>query len=195
MCFCFVLFAGCERSGRPVAPVQDTGFLPNTARDWIAIIGTVGTLATFAGLLLGWHSLKLARRQMAETTRAAEAASKAAIDALTESHQKYQRYAVVHAAGLLKQASGFVLENQWRLAALVLNYLAETITHISDPSSVWEEFALRLREIENSFNRVAAESLKAASVQTKWHRLYVDLSSTLAKQSSPFNTVGTEKKT
>lgn len=174
--------------------VADTGLLTNTARDWIAIAGALGTIATIAGLLLGWVAFRLTIMQVRQSADAAsraatvaEAAKDAAVQATTELRAQYDRYLVIHAGGLLKEAKIYAHNEEWVPAALRAVDLAELFEQISNDDDLWKAFARNLRVMESSFTRISKKEIGYAGIKSKWNKLHSEISANLAQHYSPFS--------
>jgi hypothetical protein len=163
------------------------GFLSNGWRDVVAIVGVVGFLLTALGVLLARRSLELAAQQLERTRTANEAATTAAIQALEQSREQYDRHLLNQAHTHLESAKIHVVALQWALAAMRLSLLAETLTHLSVADDRWGIYAERSRKMEDTFNRIAARDIQFTNgLKVKWRTLRDELSAAIAENSTPF---------
>ena len=93
---------------------------------------------------------------------------------------------------LLSEAKRLVQTNQWQLAAVRLDDMAENVMQFATVDTQWEEMAETLREFSVQFERVANEDLKPDPVRRKWHKEQPKLSHKLGQHHGPFLSVQQE---
>jgi hypothetical protein len=163
------------------ASVTETshGFLKPHQTDVLALVGGIGSILTAIGVLLAvW--------QMYRTTSANRAATEAAIAALNTSRRQYDRYVIHHASRIVAEARLFVQHDDFNIAAVRLQDLAELITQVSGADQEWDGLALRLRQMQHSFNRIGKGEIKFPSVRSKWVELEQAVGQKLGTQIGPF---------
>jgi len=151
-------------------------FLTGFWRDLFTVFSVVGFLLTAIGV---WLALK----QMRRTTTAAEAA----IVALNESKERYNRYVIAQSFRLLTETRVYVKNERWDTAAMRLGDVAELLIQVAETDPIWADFANRLHSIEKSFEKLERkESSISDSLRGKWHKLERELRTKIAENFGPF---------
>jgi hypothetical protein len=162
-----------------------TGFLDDRWRDGLAIVGAVGVLLTLVGVIVAiW--------QLYKTQSATAAATTAALDAINDSKKRYETYVLAQANRLLSEAKRLVQSEQWQLAVIRLDDMAENVMQFATADSQWADMAETLRQFSVQFERVANEDLKPDRVRRKWHKEQPKLSHKLGQHHGPFLSVQQE---
>ncbi len=173
-------YSAQDTSPDPTPKKLDLGFLSNTCRDWLALIGTIGLFATLASFIIAIFTLN-------RTTTATKAATAAALEALNRSRDRYNQHVVVQATGLIQDARRFVESGEWSRTVLRLGDLATLIEQSPRDDDEWSAFGGRLRKMGESFSRVCSDELSfSQSLKRGWQKLATDLSSKLSELSTPF---------
>ena len=156
-----------------------TGFLDDRWRDVLTVGGAIGVLLTLIGLCI-------AVRQLYKTQSATEAATEAALQSFNDSKDRYEKYVLSQANRLLSEAKRLVQLNQWQLAAVRLDDMADCVTQFAAADETWKGIADTLRNFSVQFERVANDELKPDGVRRKWHKAQPKLSHKLGQHHGPF---------
>ena len=157
-------------------------FLGNQTRDWIAIAGLAGFFLTLIALAVGIYQLR-------KTTSANRAATEAAVQALHESKERYERYIVAQVQKFFAETRQFVSKEAWELAALRADDVAELVTQFATADSEWDELAGNLRQFATQFRRIRASEIQPKTIQFKWRRFESVLSRKVSLHHGPFQPV------
>lgn len=150
------------------------GFLSDFGRDLLGVIGFAGVLLTGVGLWLTWIQLR----------RTASAAT-AAVEALKESRQRYNRYVVAQASRLLSESKVHTKQLRWSLASARLSDIADLLLQVGSDGSDWSHFAERLQEMERAFDKLE-DGKSISPMSGKWNSLLRDLRAKLGERFGPF---------
>lgn len=149
-------------------------------------MGAVGVVLTALGLWASVGSLRVAAAQLRRTTTANEAATNAAIQALTQSREQYNGHLLNEAHAHMETAKSFVTTKKWDLVVMRLGDLANVLTLLGIGDAKLGGFAGRVRNIEMQFHRVAATEIQFDTIQIKWQKLAGAISAEIAIKSAPF---------
>lgn len=164
------------------APSQ--GFLTDRRRDEFAVIGLLGTAATFIGFAVTLV-------QIQSTKSAAERAREAAEETLKVDRRRFGRFAIFTAHRFLKEAQIHYDVGSWKMVAYRLDDLAEQTAQVSrgidDPLASWAPFADELRSWANTFRRIETKEITLTpSTRRKWASFAQRVSSTIDSYNIPF---------
>lgn len=168
----------------------DAGFFTNTTRDWIAVAGLIGTVATLIGLAI-------AVRQIRQTKKLAQVSKDAITSTLNQTRSAFGQYAMSTGRRLLSEAKIFVDEKNWSRASLRLGDLAEQAAQLahSVPSSSqdWTDLASDFREWEVTYRKLNAGELEPGpSLTGKWHRFTREAAAQFDRHHGPFAVLESE---
>ena len=106
--------------------------------------------------------------------------------ATEESLESYNRYVISTIRSHLDTAKAFIIGEKWALAALRLSDMSVLVTQVSGQDVAWTDFAVRLRQMEQSFDRVENSEITWIPLRKKWLELMVDLSREIDRIDGPF---------
>jgi hypothetical protein len=178
-----------QRNESPGAMPQesDSGFLSNTHRDWLTIVGTIGVSITILGFAGGIISIWIAKKQLTKTATATQAATEAALDALNQGRERYLHYVLHQANGFIHDEQRYIESKQWTFAALRLEDIATLITQSPLDGEDWNSLSDRLRQMGATFSKIQhPDKPLSASINSKWQDLLFDLLRMLNPLSRPF---------
>jgi hypothetical protein len=138
-----------------------------------AVITTVGFIITIV--------------QIRKTRSSAEAARKAASEAVSESRKSFERYALSNAFRYLAETKLHVGNRHWSPASLRLNDLAEQTGQLAalDPGE-WKELTIELRRWSDTIARLPDANPKFAHL--KWAEFVRRLQEKIDERHGPFST-------
>jgi type II secretory pathway pseudopilin PulG len=182
--------SGPQPLSQPIADVTsqpDDGFLSNTWRDRLTIVSIIGVAVTILAFIGGIISIRLATRQLAKTTEANEAATKAAAQQLNEIRDRYRSNVVVQLNGLFKEAKLCVELRQWSHGALRLSDIVNWIQQSSYEDAELITLSDGLSKMATTFSRIQREELTFSdSLPRKWDTLCKEFSQKIGQLSAPF---------
>ncbi len=156
------------------------GYLSLFWQDTLTIIGGAGFVLTAIGV---W----IACLQMARTTTANQAATKAAVNALAEGRDQYNRYVIAQASRLASEARLYVKKQEWSIAAIRLSDLADLLLQVAGDDTSWANMAKRLHAMEGSFDRIQiGEITYSDGLKGKWRKLQRELRLKIGENFGPY---------
>lgn len=159
----------------------DDGFLPNFWRDSLTLGGVVFTLMGRAYTIY----------QVRKTKSAAEAAERAAKEALAESRENYRRFAAANAHRFFSEARGHVDRQEWTPASRRIGDLADIVAQLASVDSSWAPFTATLRAFPEVAGLIARNQRKNLSVR-KWSELCLRFQTKLDEAYGPFSSPAEE---
>ena len=160
--------------------MANDGFLDSGWRDSLALIGVIGVILTALGV---WF----AYRQMKKTTSANEAATLAAVQALTESRRQYNRYVVGQASRILSEIRGHVRRQEWEVAGIRLIDLADLTVQVAGDDPEWRLITEKLHTMESTFDRLHRREIGfTPGLRRKWDEAHRELRTKIAANYGPF---------
>lgn len=161
---------------------DQSGFLTDFWRDLIGVVGVIGVVATIVALLIAVWQLK-------KTTDANQAATSAALQSLNASKDRYDRYVVAQLSRFNSEARVYVDKEEWFLAALRLDDVADLIAHLDSADSEWMLLADDVRSFADKFQRIGAAQIKFIRLQSKWRNFQSLLSRKISQRHTPFQPI------
>ena len=155
------------------------------AEFWNDIVGIGGFVVGALGLLVGIVGFLYTIRQVKKTQTAAEAARKAASDALAESKVSFQRYITASANRALGELRLLVEYERWEPAAFRADDLAELLAQFVDGSQVIVDSTEWLRDSASIFCK-KAKGESAAFPKNQWVESMKRLHAYLDRVRAPF---------
>lgn len=134
---------------------------------WRDILTIVGFASTIAGLYY-------AIAQIRKTKTAARAAEEASKTALNESHYLFQRYAASNAQRFINEATIHVENRSWQEGRMRVNDLADQAGQLASLDPAWQEFADTLRRWSATLGKMTRNK-SARFASNKWAEFVVRL--------------------
>jgi len=150
------------------------------------VLTAIGLVGTAIGVSLSRKSMDLAALQLEQTRTANEAATMAAIQALEQAREQYNRYLLNEAHAHMETIKAHVTTARWDFVVMRLGDLANVLTHLGIGDGKLADLAVSVRRMEISFGRVVTAEITFDSFKSKWEKLAGEISAQIAVRSAPF---------
>ena len=141
---------------------------------------------TIVGFLLTVIGLCYAIAQIRKTESAAQAAKKAALDAIQEARRGFQKFAVAFAHRFLNEVKIHLRNQHFDRAALRLDDLATHLAQLSSPEEKWLSLQKKVRVWANSCNQRAKDETSEFA-EKKLSDFLLKLESEIDRLFGPFD--------
>jgi hypothetical protein len=158
--------------------------LSEYGRDIVSISSAVITIVGFGLTVV---SLIYAIRQIWKTQSAADAALKAANQAVTESRQSFERYTLANALRYFAEAKLYINDSLWDKASLRLNDLSEQTAQLSSVDPEWKALTVELRKWSNTLAQLSARGSRFS--HRKWSDFTIRFQGKIDEQHGPFSII------
>jgi hypothetical protein len=164
--------------------------MPQTAllnEFWRDVVSISSTAITVVGFVLTVVSLIYAIRQIWKTQSAADAALKAANQAVIESRQSFERYTLANALRYFAEAKLYINDSLWDKASLRLNDLSEQTAQLATVDAEWKALTLELRLWSNTLAQLSTRNSRFAG--RKWSDFSIRLQGKIDERHGPFSLI------
>ena len=156
----------------PPQEVVDPGLLTNTMRDWLTILGFLGSMASILGIVVaGW--------QLWKTKNATQAIQQS----LAESRQKIDQWLITQAFRLLDGASENIVQSAWTPAAVRLREMSHLLRQLKQDGDEWRELITWMDGFASTCTEMATGKGKRfpETMRKKWREAEAVLRNSLSK--------------